>query len=172
MCKGKKACKACSLNIGRTMARKSKSVNITMEDVVFAGLGAIAGLAVNPLANKALENQSEQVRNTVGTALPLVKVAGGGYLVTNRKMDRRLRMGGLGLAAEGSIELGLRYLPGNYVSIQGVNGDVFSMLGSTTVEIPVTPSASLPAGGLGFEQEAILGTADVYSAVASEMAVL
>lgn len=154
--------------------QRSKGVNITMEDVLFAGLGAVAGLAVNPLANKVLSGQSDQIRNYAGMALPAIKVVGGGYLAANKTMDRRLRMGGLGLAAEGGVELGLKYLPEQYVSINGVNGDVFSMLGTTTVEIPVTPSASLPAASTpGFEQDQILGTADVYAvANTAEMAVL
>ena len=158
--------------------RKSqKSVNLTMEDVAFAVLGAAAGLAINPLANKALAGQSEKVRDMAGKALPAAKVVGGGYLAANSKMDRRLRFGGIGLAAEGGVELGLKYIPSEYVGIPiaGMNGDVFSMLGNTTVvEIPITPSAGLNAGSGGsFEQEQILGTADVYAEASAEtMAVL
>lgn len=151
--------------IGKSMARRKKrgGITITTEDVLFAAAGGVLGLAVNPLVNKALANQSESVRGTAGKFLPALKVAGGGYVGINSNMDRKVRMMGLGLAAEGGIELGLKFLPSNLVSISGVNGDVFSMLGNTTVEIPITPraSASLPTGGAGFEQEQILGT-DVY----------
>ncbi|MEM1215497.1 MAG: hypothetical protein AAGJ82_07425 [Bacteroidota bacterium] len=145
------------------MSRKTK-VTITTEDLVFAGVGVVAGLAINPLANKALEGQSESIRNTVGTALPAAKLIGGGYLAMQKKMDRRARWFGVGVSAEGAGEIALRYIPSNFVSIQGVDGDIFSMIGQT-VEIPINPSVSsaLPAGGIGFEEDAILGTENVYA---------
>jgi len=159
-------CRKCK--IGKLMARsRKKSVTLTTEDVLFAVAGGAIGLAVNPLANKALAKQSENVRDMAGKALPALKVAGGGYLAAKKKMDRRLRFVGLGLAAEGGVELALKYVPAKYVSINGVDGNVYSYVG-TTVEIPVNPtaSASLPAGDPGFIQEAILGTADIHEQMA------
>lgn len=161
-------CKRC--RIGSTRG-KGKGFNITMEDVGFAVLGAVAGMAINPLANKALANQSEKVKEIARKALPAAKIVGGGYVAFNKKSNRKLRMGALGLAAEGGVELGLQLLPEKYVSINGMgNGDVFDMLGNT-VEIPITPSASLPTGGeelelMNQDEDQILGAADVYESMA------
>lgn len=145
------------------MAKKSRGFNITTEDIVFAGIGGVIGLAVNPLVNRAVAGQSEEVRNAVGTALPVAKVAGGGYVAMSKQRSRKMRMMGIGLAAEGGVELGLRFIPEKYVSIAGVqNGDVFSTInGTTAIEIPVNPSAGANLPAAGFEQEAILGTQEL-----------
>lgn len=127
-----------------------------MEDIAFGIGGAVAGLALNPLLSKALASQPESTRSMIGKFLPAAKVAGGGYVALNKKMDRKMRMAGLGLAAAGGIELGVVYAPG-VVSISGT-GDVFDMIGSPDVlELPIAPSAPLERSA--FAGDAILGTA-------------
>lgn len=138
-----------------------------MEEVAFGLLGGLAGLAANPILNKALAGQSEQVRNTVGTVLPLGKVVGGGYLAQDNKQALKWRLFGLGLAAEGGMELGIKYAP-QYMSISGVgNGDVFDLIGNTsTVSIPIRPAGQLSAGDEGgFEMEQVLGVGNDALAV-------
>ena len=150
----------CKLGSVKRKKLKSRKFEITAEDILFGIAGVGAGMALNPLVNKALEGQSEDVRNTVGTALPVLKVAGGGYLAMQNTVDRRARWFGVGVGMEGSAELVLKYVPENYVSINGVDGDLFSYVGnSQVIEVPVTPSAALPAAeDNGFVNEAILGT--------------
>ncbi|MEM9527563.1 MAG: hypothetical protein AAGA31_13195 [Bacteroidota bacterium] len=137
------------------MAR-SKSMNLTIEDAGYVVGGALAGMALNLVANKALASQSENIRQMAGRGIPAAKVIGGGYLATKKKMDRRLRMAGLGLAATGGIELG-RSLAPQYFGI-GSADDVFSMIGSPddVLSLPVVPSAPLEQPL--FQEEAVMGT--------------
>jgi hypothetical protein len=85
-------------------------------------------------------------------------------------VDRRARFFGFGLGLEGSAELYLHYAPEEWVSIDkinGMDGDLFSYVGnSQVIEVPVTPSAALPAAeDTGFVNEPILGTEDLYEGV-------
>lgn len=160
----------CKLGSVKRKKLKSRKFEITAEDILYSILGVGAGMLVNPLANKAVAGQSEQVVNAVGTALPVLKVAGGGYLAMQNTVDRRARFFGFGVGMEGSAELVLRYAPEEYVSIEkinGMDGDLFSYVGnSQVIEVPVTPSAALPAAeDTGFVNEAILGTEDLYEGV-------
>lgn len=138
---------------------KSKKINLGMEDILFGVGGAVAGLALNPILSKALASQPEGTRQMIGKFLAPAKVAGGGYVAMNKKMDRKMRMAGLGLAAAGGIELGVAYAPG-VVSISGT-GDVFDMIGSPNMlTLPIAPAAPLENGS--FSGDALLGT-DVYA---------
>ncbi|MEO0733388.1 MAG: hypothetical protein AAFZ52_11175 [Bacteroidota bacterium] len=139
------------------MARK-KSVNLTIEDAGYVVGGALAGMALNLVANKALASQSANVKQMAAKGIPAAKVLGGGYLATQKKMDRRLRMAGLGLAATGGIELGRAVAP-QYFGI-GSADDIFSMIGSpdSVLALPVVPSAPLEDPIL--QEEALMGTYD------------
>ncbi|MEM9930391.1 MAG: hypothetical protein AAF840_11270, partial [Bacteroidota bacterium] len=92
--------------------RKSRNVTLGVEDILFGVGGAVAGLAINPILSKALASQPESTRSMIGKFLAPAKVAGGGYVAMNKKMDRKVRMLGLGVAAAGGIELGVQYAPG------------------------------------------------------------
>lgn len=156
----------CGCKIGSTVKRnRSKSVTITMEDMFFGALGVAVGMGANRGINEVLKSQSQEVKDTVGTALPVVKVGGSAYIATRKKMDRRAKWFAVGVGLQGASELVLRYAPEGYVQVSGVDGDVFNYLGDTTVRIPINPGASdgLPAGTeAAFEEEGILGTDDVY----------
>lgn len=150
----------CGCKIGRSMARSKKGggITVTTEDVMYAVAGALGGLAINGIANKALESQSEGVRNTFGKALPILKVAGGAYVAQNKTMSRALRFAGLGVAGVGGIELGVKFAP-NYLSINGTGSDVFALIGDTrVVNIPITPSASAGQDDAMFAEEPVAGT--------------
>lgn len=145
----------CKSKIGMAK-RKGKSINLGLEDIVAGVGGAVAGMAINGILNKALASQPESTRQMIGKALPFAKIGGGGYVATNRKMSRMVRMGGAGFAAAGGIELAAAYVP-NLVSISGT-GDVFDMIGSPDVlELPIAPSAPLESSA--FAGDAVLGTA-------------
>ncbi|MEM6397778.1 MAG: hypothetical protein AAF741_15625 [Bacteroidota bacterium] len=122
------------------MAR-TKSLTITQEDILYACGGALGGIALNGVLSKVLESQPESTRSAIGKALPAAKLIGGGYLATQKKQDRKMRMLGLGVAATGTLELGIKFAP-QYFSISGT-GDVFDMLGDTTdvLALPIVPSA-------------------------------
>lgn len=127
-----------------------------MEDIAFGIGGAVAGLALNPIINKALASQPDSTKSMIGKFLSPAKVAGGGYVAMNKKMDRKLRFAGLGLAAAGSLELAVSYAPEGTFSVSGT-GDVFDMIGSPNMlELPIAPSAPLESSA--FAGEAILGT--------------
>lgn len=145
------------------MARKGKSVTVTSEDVVFAVIGGVGALLVNGALNKALSNQPEGTRQMVGKALPFAKIALGGYLAMDSKMDRKARFAGLGIAATGGVEAGIKMAP-QYFSISGTGADVFDLIGnSNIVSLPVVPSQPLSSGRL-FEEESVMGTnADEYA---------
>lgn len=150
----------CKSQIGMAK-RKSKSVNLSMEDLLFAGAGAVAALALNPLLGKALESQSDSTKNMINNITSPAKALGGGYLAMNKKMDRKLRFAGIGIAAAGAIELGVKYAPEGTLAIAGT-GDVFDMIGAADVlELPIAPSAPLENSSYG-DSRAILGT-DVYA---------
>lgn len=126
------------------MARRTtKSVSLSQEDILFAVGGALGGMAVNGLLNKALASQPESTRNTISKALPAAKLVGGGILAMNKKGDRRMRFVGIGMAATGGIELGSQFAP-EYFGI-GSSGDVFSLLSGTddVLALPIVPSAPL-----------------------------
>lgn len=146
----------CQKLSGMARRRSSKSVNITMEDVGYAMLGAVGSLALNGVVGKAVASQPANVQDTVGKALPVVKVVGGGYVAMNKKMPRPARFVGMGVAGTGSIELGVKFAP-QYFSIGNTGGgDVFAFIGSpNTVQIPIEP-----AGGNDqlFEEEAVMGS--------------
>lgn len=145
---------ACKRKIGMV---KGKSISVSTEDIAFAVLGAVGGLAVNGVLNNTLATQPEGTRQMVGRALPFVKIAAGGYLAANKKTDRKLRFAGLGLAATGGVEAGVKMAP-QYFSISGTGADVFALIGnSNVVEFPVVPSEPVQQGRL-FEEEAVLGS--------------
>jgi len=139
--------------------RKSKSVPITTEDVLWGVGGAVASLAANRVVNQATAKMPENTRQMIAKGLPLAKAGGGAYVATRKKVSRNWKFFALGVAGTGALELGIKQAP-QYFSISGAGGaDIFSMLGNTsTVEIPIEPSGSLNAGGDGFVQEPILGT--------------
>lgn len=149
----------CKSQIGMAK-RNSKSINLGMEDILFGVGGAVAGMAINGVLNKALASQPENTRGMIGKVLPFAKIGAGGYVATNKKMDRKLRMAGAGFAAAGGIEVAATYVP-DLVSISGT-GDVFDMIGAADVlELPIAPSAPLENSSYG-DSRAILGT-DVYA---------
>lgn len=142
--------------IGKTMSRRSKSFET--EDLLYAGLGALAGLALNPIINKAVANQPEGTRNMIGTALPVVKGGVGAYLATQQKQNKKLRFIGLGMVATGALELGVRAKP-DLFSISGT-GDVYRAIGSPVVTYPIATKATMEEDRdeMGLVQEPILGT--------------
>ena len=147
----------CSCNkIGR-MSKRSKSLE--MEDLAFGVLGAVAGLALNPILNKVVQNQAEATKNLVGTALPLAKGVAGGVLATQKKQSRKLRFFGLGMVAESSLELAIKAKP-ELFSIGGT-GDVYRAIGNSNVMYPILPGATMEESSseMPFVSEPILGTA-------------
>lgn len=146
------------------MARRSKSVSLGQEDIIFAVGGALGGLALNGVLNQVLANQPENTRNTLAKAIPAVKLIGGGFLAMNSKMDRKLRFAGIGMAATGGIELGSQFAP-DYFGI-GSSGDVFSLVAGTDVlALPIVPSANLET------EFSVMGSGSGYD-LESETAVL
>lgn len=137
--------------------RKGKSINLGMEDIIAGVGGAVAGMAINGVLNKALASQPENLRGTIGKVLPFAKIGAGGYAATNRKMSRMVRMAGAGFAAAGGIEVAATYVP-SLVSISGTT-DIFDMIGSPDVlTLPIAPSAPLENSSYG--DTAILGVND------------
>lgn len=147
----------CSCNRINGMAkRKGKSINLGMEDIIAGVGGAVAGMAINGILNKALASQPENFRGTIGKVLPFAKIGAGGYAATNRKMSRMVRMAGAGFAAAGGIEVAATYVP-SLVSISGT--DIFDMIGSPDVlTLPIAPAA--PLENSSFPDTAILGMND------------
>ncbi len=152
-------CNECK--IGRAMARRkaSRSVTITTEDILYGVLGAGVGLAANGVINRALASQPEGTRQTIGQVLPILKVAAGGSVAMNKKMDRKVRFAALGAAFAGGIEAGVKFAP-QYFSISGGSADIFSLIQGTSVtEIPVNPNSALqPGSDPMFEESPILGS--------------
>ncbi|MEM6773026.1 MAG: hypothetical protein AAF597_20790 [Bacteroidota bacterium] len=134
--------------------RKGKSINLGMEDIVAGVGGAVAGMAINGVLNKVLEAQPENTRQMVGKFLPFAKIGAGGYVATNRKMSRTARMAGAGFAAAGGIEAAATFVP-NLVAV-GSATDVYNMIGSGSLPLPIAPSA--PLENSSFADTAILGT--------------
>lgn len=150
----------CQKLSGMARRKSSKSVNITTEDVGFAMIGAVGSLALNGLVGRAVASQPANVQDTVGKALPIAKVVGGGYVAMNKKMSRNVRFIGLGVAGTGGIELGVKFAP-QYFSIGNAGGgDVFAFIGSPTVKIPIEPAGE---GQQLFEEEAVMGAGDPMS---------
>jgi hypothetical protein len=158
----------CKSKIGMAK-RKGKSINLGMEDIAAGVAGAVAGMAINGVLNKALASQPENTRAMIGKALPFGKIAAGGYAAMNKKMGRMVRLAGAGFAAAGGIELAATYAP-SLVSISGT-GDVFDMIGSPDMlSLPIAPSA--PLENSSFAGDALLGT-DIYAdAYADDRAML
>lgn len=145
----------CKSKIGMARSKRSKSINLGMEDIAAGVAGAVAGMAVNGVLNKALASQPETTRDTIGKFLPFAKIGVGGYAATNRKMGRMARLAGAGFAAAGGIEVAAKYAP-SLVSISGT-GDVFSMIGSPDMmALPIAPSAPLEMAD--YQGDAVLGT--------------
>lgn len=120
------------------MSRK-RSVTITQEDVMYVALGAAGGMALNGVLNKALEKMPN--KEMIGKAVPAAKLLGGGFLATQKKQSRNIRMIGLGLAGTGAVELGQKFAP-EYFSIG--SADIFDYLGSSDLtRVPVIPAAPL-----------------------------
>lgn len=147
MCKGSKKCKKCnSIKIGNTMARKRRSrggVTFKMEDLAIAGGSAVAALGANKIINRVVASQSESVQQYLGYGIPLLKAAVGGYMATQKGMSRTMRVAGLGVAATGAMELGIKLLP-EFVGI-GSPGDAYtSLIGATdpVLRLSVDPSAN------------------------------
>lgn len=142
------------------MARKSKSVTITTEDVLWGLGGAVVSLAANKVVNQATQSMPENTRQMIGNGLPLAKVGAGVYAATRKKTPRNWKFFAIGAAGTGALEFGIKQAP-QYFSISGSGGaDVFDLIGNTNVvEIPIKPSGSLNTGaGEGFVSEPILGT--------------
>lgn len=141
------------------MARKSKSVNVTTEDVMFTVLGALGGLAVNGALNKALASQPADTVEMAGKLIPAAKLIGGGYVASQKKMDRRARFAALGLAGTGGIELGMKLQP-KFFSI-GSSTNVFELIGNTeeVLELPIAPQAELDTSEL-FTEESVMGVGE------------
>ena len=156
---------SCACSKLGSMARKrrgSKSFTITTEDLVFTGLGALGGLALNYGANQLLASQPENTKNMARKALPALKVVGGGSVAINKKMDRKTRFLGIGMAATGSIELGKQVAP-QFFGIAGIgNADVFALIGdASSVSIPIAPAKGAhEEGNESFETEPILGATE------------
>jgi hypothetical protein len=148
MCKGKKKCNSCnSIKIGNTMAKKrSRSrggVTFKMEDLAIAGGSAVVALGANKFINTVVAKQSETVQQYLGYGIPMLKAAVGGYLATKKGMSRTMRVAGLGVAATGAMELGIKLLP-EFVGI-GSPGDAYtSLIGATDpiLRLSVDPSSS------------------------------
>lgn len=152
-------CNECK--IGRAMARKgrSKSVAITTEDVVFGIIAGGAALAANKGLNVILEKQPDSTRTMIGQVLPFLKAAGGAAVAMNKKMDRRVRFGALGVAFAGGIETIARFAP-EYVKVGSGSADIFSLIQGTDVtQIPVNPNSQLAPGAQPmFKESQVLGT--------------
>ncbi len=142
----------CSCKIG-SMARRKTSVSLSQEDILFAIGGALGGMALNGVLNKALESQPENTRNTIAKVIPAAKLVGGGYLAMNKKTDRKFRFLGIGMSVTGGIELGAQFAP-DYFGI-GSAADVFALTGTNNdiLALPIVPSAPLER-----EFDTVMGT--------------
>lgn len=141
--------------------RSKKGVNLTMEDAAYTVGGAVAGLGLNFITNKVLDQQPD-LKAKIGSAIPFAKVVGGGALAINKGIDRRLRFAAIGMAATGGVEVALSYGPTEFFKIAG-STDVFDMLGTTDVlELDVLPTEVLePAAG--YPGDAVMGTDPLYA---------
>lgn len=154
MCKGNKQCKSCnSIKIGSTMAKRRTSrrtsVTVTTEDVAYLAAGAVGGLILNKGINMALANQPEgAMKDTIRKAVPLLKLAAGGYAATMKGQKRMVRYMALGAAATGAIELGIQLVP-EYASIAGTGNLYIDQIGSADPMLRLTADSSADYGNGG-----------------------
>lgn len=140
----------CGCKIGRSMARKGKGAKITTEDVAWAFGGAAASLLINRGVNMATQGMEAGTRDTIGKALPVAKMIGGGYVAMNKKTPRNIKFFAVGVGGTGAVEAGIKFMP-QYFAIGSAN--VFDVIGSAnTIQLPISPNAPLEQGEL-YEEE-------------------
>ncbi len=149
------------------MARRN-SVTFSIEDLLSGAVGVIVGLGSNIFIGKALESQSESTREMAAKVIPVIKAIGGGYLAMQKKQSPYLRMGGAGMAAAGTIELGAAFAP-EYIKIAGIgnSGSVFEVIGNTDL---TSVRVELPSGEdiYGFDEPTVMGGEEVYASYGEE----
>lgn len=139
---------------------KGKNVGLTVNDIGWAMAGAVGSVFSNRAVNEAIKTQSEQTKKMVGDAMPIVKIAGGGYVATRKKTPRNWKFFAMGVAGTGAVEAGIRFQP-KFFRIGSPDGtNVYEMIGDT-VRMPLDPAKDLQQTEL-FEEERVLSTADDY----------
>lgn len=99
-------CKSCKKGRGRIGSAFRKNVAFSYADLGFGLGGAVSGLGFNMFMDAIGENMNlnEEQMATVNKITQAGKVIGGGALAMAPKVDRRAKMFGIGLAAEGAVE--------------------------------------------------------------------
>ena len=139
--------------------KKGKKITLSAEDVLIATGGFLGGFLINGVFNKALESMDPQVQDTAGKIVPFAKIGLGVFGATNKKSSRALKLASVGFAGSGALEVGMKFMPEQF-KIQGIGGgDLFPMLGTSTVEFPIAPSTQLEDEKM-FQEEAVLGVED------------
>lgn len=140
MCAGKKKCNRCKLAglNTRKMARKKKIIGgVNIEKVAFIAGGAIAGKAVNKLANKVIDKQtSEKTKDILRKAIPAGKVVIGAVAMAHKKTSTMVKDMALGFVATGALELIEQLAPQVTPALSGMDYETGYMHG-----IPVSTSA-------------------------------
>ncbi len=144
-----------------------KRVSIGWNDVLAAGGGALAGLLANGFISKVTDRIMPGNQDMMRKAIPLAKLAGGGYLAVKSK-NRMVKFAGIGFAGVAAIETATQFAPETF-ALNGV--DVFSMIGNTGDSMLLEIDPQMLKGSSGgdtadFEMDAILSSEDDYSNMA------
>ncbi len=133
-------------------------------DVIAGVVGAVAALAVNGIATKAIAKLPAKAQ---GMATKLLPVAKTGLAVYGSKSikNKHVKNAAVGFGITSGLEVTMQ-IPGvgEYVKLSGT-GDLFNMIGNVgeTVYLPIAPNGEVDSNQDFFTQEAVLGTENLYS---------
>ncbi|MEO1626489.1 MAG: hypothetical protein AAFV25_15135 [Bacteroidota bacterium] len=123
------------------MAKKSATLSIGLEDVIYLGAGVLGGMAINGTINQFANDWDPNMKKMI----PVGKMAVGGGAAFTKKLPKEVRLMGLGLGVIGAIETAKMAAPDVFtISGFGEDGDFYDEIAGPASDYDILP---LNAGG-------------------------